>query len=147
MNNPNITIGKPTLKDVDTLWRWGEENWELWGDATYKWFTKKMLRLWIKDQRDDVFLVARAGDVLIGMCVTHVIRDWAFCFGLYVVPEYRKQGIASRMFQETDTRLKAIGVGSLSLLVDVKNERATEFYEHSGFMKGYKFYLMTKAVK
>ena len=48
-----MLITSPTLTDIDTLWHWGEENWELWGDDVNKWFTKEALKIWLSDPKDE----------------------------------------------------------------------------------------------
>lgn len=143
----DITITKPTLADVDTLWCWGEENWELWGDNKYKWFSKKTLFGWINEPKEDVLLVARDGARLVGMCMMSVIHDWAFCFGLFVEKTYRGKGIGKQLLAEAEKRLLSKGMRSYSLLVDIKNPKALKFYQREGLYTGYQFYLMTKELK
>lgn len=142
----NISISPVTLDDSEILWRWGEENWELWGDEKNKWFSKDSLAKWIRDPEDDVLLIARESGKPVGMCMTLVLRNWAFCVGLFVEPEYRNQKIGKRLLSEVYRRLKENNVESLLLLVDVKNEAAVRFYEREKFYKGYQFFMMTKDI-
>lgn len=142
-----IRIIPPTLADIETMWRWGQENWEMWGDEKNKWYSKKSLERWILDPKDDVLLVARDEDTLVGMCMVSVMRDWAFCFGLFVEKEHRGQGIGKQLLDEASKILDKKHVGSYSLLVDTKNMDAVRFYQREGFYKGYEFFLMTKDVK
>lgn len=142
-----ITITSAKLTDIDTLWKWGEENWELWGDAKYKWFSKRSLARWIEEPEDDILLVAKQNNCLVGMCITNVMRDWAFCYGLFVEKAYRKQGIGKLLLEETRKKLKEKGIESLTLLVDTKNTAALKFYKREGFYQGFNFYLMTKEIK
>jgi len=140
----SVIITSPTLSDIPTLWKWGEENWQLWGDEKYKWFSKKTITRWVTTPKDDVLLVARVGDKPAGMCFMSVMRDWAFCFGLYVDKGYRTKGIGKQMLIRAESQMKAKGVGSYGLLVDTKNAKAVKFYKREGLFQGYKFYLMTK---
>lgn len=142
-----ITFTSPSLEDIPTLWQWGEENWELWGDELGKWFSKKSLLKMLENPEDDIFLVARKNGQPIGMCMTTTIRDWAYCFALFVEENYRGQGIGKKLIDETHRQLKENGVESLILLVDVKNERAERFYLREGYRKGYGFHMMIKRLK
>jgi N-acetylglutamate synthase len=139
----NIQISQPTREDINVLWKWGEENWELWGDEKNKWFSKTSLERWIREPEDDILLVVRDGEKCIGMCIINVIRDWAFCFGLYVEKEYRGQGIGKQLLDTAELSLKKQHITSCLLLVDVKNSDAIRFYEREGFYTGFQFYLMT----
>ncbi len=78
------------------------------------------------------------------MCITNVIRDWAFCFGLFVETIYRNRGIGKKLLAKTVEQLKNQGVENLILLVDKKNNQARHFYLRENFYQGYEFYLMTK---
>lgn len=140
----NVIITSPSIKDILTLWKWGEENWELWGDEIGKWFSQKSLKKMLENPEDDIFLVSRKSGQLIGMCMTTTIRDWAFCYGLFVEEKHRGQGIGKKLIDKTSRLLKQKGVESLILLVDVKNERAEKFYLREGFRKGFGFYMMIK---
>ena len=140
----NISITSPVLTDIDTLWRRGEENWELWGDDVNKWFTKESLKIWLSDSKDDILLVVRDDKKLIGMCFTHVMPNWSFCFGLFVEKEYRGKSIGKQLISETEKRLKKKGIKNFTLLVDIKNDKALKFYLREGFYKGFPFYMMSK---
>lgn len=140
----NLNFSSPTITDIDTLYRWGENNWELWGDDKYKWYSKESLHRWITDPKEDVLLVAKDGSKLIGMCMMLHLRDWAFCAGLFVDKKYRRKGIGKKLVDEAGKRLKQKGVDNVILLVDVKNKEAEKFYTREGFYKGFQFHMMTK---
>ena len=140
----NVTITPVRIEDVDTLFRWGEENWELWGDEKNKWFSKASLKKWIQHPGDDVLLVARDNGRLIGMCMMSVLHDWAFCTGFFVEKDYREQGLGKRLLAQATRKLKAKEVQSIILLVDIKNESGIRFYEREKFYKGFQLFMMTK---
>lgn len=142
----NIIITSSTFADIETLWRWGEENWELWGDDKGKWFTKKHVTEWINNPNDDVLLVAKQGDTLIGMCMVLTLRDWSFCAGLFVEKEFRGQGVGKKLVDEAAHLLRQKGVDNFTILVDTKNDRAKKFYAREGFYEGYQFVMMTKSI-
>jgi GNAT superfamily N-acetyltransferase len=144
----DIIITTPTLKDVDTLVSWGENNWQLWGSQESKWYDKKALTQWINDPRDDIQLVARINGQLVGMCFTHVMCGWALCDGLYVTENFRSRGIGKLLIDKTTEILKTKpGVGNLSLLCDFENESGYSFYKSQHFSAGMKFIWMEKNFK
>ncbi len=147
MKKLNITITSPTLDDIDTLYQWGENNWQLWANNRSKWFTKKSLALWLSDPKEDILLVAKDNNKMVGMATTYILRDWAFCVGLYVEKNYRQLGIGKNLLDETIDRLIKKGVYTISLMCDEKNIDGLKFYKKFKFYKGFKFYWMEKMLK
>lgn len=138
-----MIINSPTLTDVHTMWKWGDENWQMWGDEVGKWCSKKTISLWITDPKDDVLLVVRDGKKLVGMCIVMVLRNWAFCIGLFVEEQYRGKGIGKQLLDKAHIKLKQKNIENMILLVDTKNEKALKFYKREGFTQGYPFHMMT----
>src|SRR4030042_1453632 len=124
----DIIITKPTLDDVDTVFRWGEENRELWGDPETKWYSREILKEWIEHPREDILLGARVDGKLAGMCFNNTMKNWAYCSGLYVDKPFRKMGTARKLVDETIIRLKKISVEALVFLVEDKNTEGMKFY-------------------
>lgn len=148
MNNfQTIQIRNASLEDLDTLWKWGEENWELWSDEKYRWFSKQSLKKLISDPKDDLLLVAKEGEKLIGMLFIYNLRDWAFCVGAFIIPSFRSQGIGKMLLKEAEEKLSEKGVESITLLIDIKNIKGLHFWKKMGFYEGYKFFFMTKELQ
>lgn len=141
-----IVIDNPTQKDVDTLWKWGEENPELWGDSESKWYPKDSLKKWIKNPREDILLVARIDGVLAGMCMTYTLTDWAYCAGLYVDSPYRKRGIAKLLVDKTVDKLKNYGIEAIVFLVEQNNYNGMQFYNKIRCKSGFMFKWMYKMI-
>jgi ribosomal protein S18 acetylase RimI-like enzyme len=141
-----IVITKPTLDDIETMFQWGENNWELWGNVESKWYSKSGLIQCIEQPRDDVQLIARVDSQLAGMCMTHVLQGWALCDGLYVAPEFRKLGIGKMLLAKTVEQLKKKNIEEFSLLCDVENNEGLAFYKKVGFREGMKFIWMYKTL-
>ena len=142
-----VIINSPTLADVDTLWMWGQENWELWGDPETKWYTKESLRIWIQNPRDDVLLVARISDSLVGLCFTCNLRSWSYCAGLYVDKAYRKLGLGKQLVEKTSELMFKKGIREIVFLADLKNKSGIDFYRKVGCKEGFKFLWMYKSFK
>jgi ribosomal protein S18 acetylase RimI-like enzyme len=99
--------------------------------------------------------IAEYGGEVIGMChafalaarvkgeVEHdpVLRPYAelelpgslYTAGLAVAPEFRNQGLGSRLLGAARREARARGIGGLSLLCFEQNEGARRLYERSGF--------------
>ena len=82
-----------------------------------------------KLQRDpDLFLVAETGGNLIGTVIGGFDGRRGLIYHLAVDARFRKQGIASLLMDEVESRLKAKGCLKCYLMVTVENENAVQFY-------------------
>jgi ribosomal protein S18 acetylase RimI-like enzyme len=142
----NITITNATLDDVDTLFRWGEENEELWSHQKTRWYPKESLRKRIKSPKNTILLVARVDGKLAGVCMVEIIRDWTYCSGLYIDTPFRRRGIGRLLMTEAIAQLKKKRMDGLDLLVEVDNDTALAFYNTHGFTKGHTFHWMYKSI-
>lgn len=141
-----IQITHATLEDVDTLFRWGEENEELWSHQKTRWYPKDSLRKRIKSPKNTILLVARVDGRLAGVCMVEIIRDWAYCSGFYIDKPFRRHGIGRLLMAEAIARLKKKGMDGLDLLVETDNTEAYAFYDDHGFTKGHTFHWMYKRI-
>ena len=58
-------------------------------------------------------------------------RGWVYA--LAVDPDHRRQGIASRLMNELERRLLALGCHKLNLQVRTQNTEVLELYRHLGY--------------
>ena len=87
-----------------------------------------------KLQRDpDLFLVAEAGDMLIGTVIGGFDGRRGMIYHLAVEAAYRQQGIGGLLMDELERRLKAKGCLKCYLMVTVENDHAMRFYERRGW--------------
>ncbi len=144
----DVIIEVPTVADIDQLCKWGNENWELWYDAQseHKWFSKKYMQNWIKNPKDDVLLVARKNGVLVGMCLTYVVHNWALCSELFVDLAYRGQGVGSLLLSKLEETVRPHGIETIQLFVNTHNHPAHGFYKKFGFTGRNKFLVMHKKI-
>lgn len=139
-----MTISPARLEDVDTLWRWGEENKELWGGEESKWYNKEELVSLIGKNREDLLFIARYGKAPVGMRLTRVFEGWAYLEALFVQKEYRGQKIGTMMVKETVDSLKNRHIRYLSIQPEVENKNALSLYSKLGFVQGFTFHWMDK---
>jgi len=77
--------------------------------------------------------VAVLGDTIIGyICVNYII-DEGHILNLAVHPDFRRQGIATKLLEDALNELKEIECRYLYLEVRVSNLEAKKFYECLGF--------------
>lgn len=131
-------------RDIDTLYRWGQENWQLWGSTRWKWYSRKSLKSVIAQPRNSVYLVAESGGKLAGMCFVENLLTWSFCVGLFVDATYRGKGIGKMLLDRGSKEMKNRGAGSIMLLVDTKNPKAKKFYLREGYTGDLRFLLLDK---
>ena len=80
-----------------------------------------------------LWLVALDGERLAGYVGSQTVMDESDMMNLAVHPDYRCQGIGSRLVDELIKELKKIGSQRLTLEVRVSNEPAKRLYDELGF--------------
>jgi ribosomal-protein-alanine N-acetyltransferase len=73
------------------------------------------------------------GDSIIGYICINYIMDEGHILNLAVHPDFRRRGIATKLFEDVLNELKEINCRYLYLEVRVSNLEARKFYEHLGF--------------
>ena len=81
-----------------------------------------------------VYLVARAGDKVIGHGGMHVVWEDAHVTNIAVLPQYRGQGIGEQMMRELLSRAAARGAQRITLEVRAFNTPAQSLYRKLGFV-------------
>ena len=79
------------------------------------------------------FLVAKDDDRVIGFAMCWFIMDECHIGNVVVHPDYRKQGIASKLLDELLKGCKEHGTNYLLLEVRASNENAQNLYKKYGF--------------
>jgi ribosomal protein S18 acetylase RimI-like enzyme len=73
-----------------------------------------------------------AGD-LAGYLVCRVVGDVAWAESLYVLPEYRRQGVASRLYAEAEKLAQDLGGDTLYNWVHPNNDPIIQFLQRRGY--------------
>ena len=100
----------------------------------------------INDGQKGTYLVARANDTPIGsLMVTREWSDWnnMWYWGIqsvYVLPEYRNQGVYRAMYTTLKDMAKENGVSQVRLYADRTNHSAQQVYQRLGMTESH--YLM-----
>lgn len=91
-----------------------------------------------RDERKGHYYVAEAkGTVIASLLITSEWSDWRnanvwWFQSVYVIPEYRRQGIFRLMYEYVKKEGLAEGIAGLRLYVDSGNLRAQQTYEAMG---------------
>lgn len=80
-----------------------------------------------------VAVIEWAGEV-VAFCKVDIVGDRGYLDELAVLPDYRGQGLGSRLMDWADSLFAERGVHRVELLVVVGNEGARRFYERHGFL-------------
>ncbi|MBC7784965.1 MAG: GNAT family N-acetyltransferase [Burkholderiales bacterium] len=106
----------------------------------------------IEDRSKALYLVALMGDRVVGqLMVTLEWSDWRngdiwWIQSVYVHPDFRKQGVFSRLHEQAEIEARAAGAVMLRLYVEEDNTRAQEVYLKQGIaMTSYR--VMEKGLK
>lgn len=81
----------------------------------------------------DLFLVAEADGCLIGSVIGAFDGRRGFIYHLAVAASFRGIGVASRLMDEVEARLRARGCLKCFLLVKNDNTEAEIYYQHHGW--------------
>jgi ribosomal protein S18 acetylase RimI-like enzyme len=112
------------------------ELWDHAGPGVHVGRSDTLAEIAKKVQRDpDLFLVAEAGDRLIGSVIGGYDGRRGLIYHLAVAVEYRQQGIGAALMDEVERRLKDKGCVKSYLLVVPGNEAAARFYEKRGWQE------------
>lgn len=79
-------------------------------------------------------VVAEQGGEIVAFCKADIVGVRGYLDELVVKPEYRGQGIGSKLMDWADSVFREHGVRQVELLVVVGNEDARRFYERRGFL-------------
>ncbi len=84
--------------------------------------------------RGDLWLAARAGDVLVGFAHGHPLEDGGYKLDkLYVDLDWQRHGIGGKLMTEMEVRARSHGCTRLVLRVNRQNQQAIDAYLKQGF--------------
>ena len=108
--------------------------WENVGDGIHLRVSDELDEIRKKIERDpNLFLVAQTGDAIIGTVLGGFDGRRGMMYHLAVLPAYRRKGIASRLVDALEEKLREKGCIRYYLLVTKDNQEAINFYEKRGW--------------
>jgi ribosomal protein S18 acetylase RimI-like enzyme len=79
------------------------------------------------------FLVGHLGGRVIATCMVGYEGHRGWINYLAVSPAWQRRGLATRMVQEAETRLRRIGCPKINCQIRASNAAVIDFYKHVGF--------------
>ena len=81
----------------------------------------------------ELFFVGEIGSDLVAACMAGYDghRGWIYYLG--VRPDLQRRGIAARMVEHAEGRLRELGCPKINLMVRKRNDAVISFYKHIGY--------------
>jgi Acetyltransferases len=137
-----IPADAPSIVDFQLKMAWETEHLALDPETV----TKGVKAVFAVPSRGQYYVADSSGKVVASLLITYEWSDWRNCTvwwfqSVYVVPEFRRQGIFRKMYTYVRKLSEDHDVAGLRLYVETKNERARKTYEALGMSsEHYSFY-------
>ncbi len=132
----------PAIIDFQEKMAWETEKMTL----VHETVTRGVNAVFSNPSRGEYYVAESDGRVVSSLLITYEWSDWRNCNvwwfqSVYVLPEFRRQGIFRKMYTFIKTRAEQEGVAGLRLYVESRNARAKKTYEALGMnSEHYSFY-------
>ena len=137
-------VRKAQEKDIDFIMNLSKKTPELNASKSDSWLPSKTeLLYWINDYKT-IFLVEENKGFLLAKLNS---SEWCMIDALSIDPNFRKQGIATKLLNQLDSILKEKKVEYISGLVLENFENSREFWKKKGFIEGKKLIWFEKELK
>jgi len=112
-------------------------------------YDREWVRNVLSKNRTNLVLIVEENKKIIAFLISHYLLDvkQAILNDIYVKPNYRKKGLASKLFNTYQNIIKKLGINLIIALVLTNNRKIQKFNEKYGFKKGNKFYFYYKKIK
>jgi GNAT superfamily N-acetyltransferase len=137
-----ILADAPFIADFQLKMAWETEKMELDPDVVIK----GVKAVFEDPSRGQYYVAEATGRVIASLLITFEWSDWRNCNvwwfqSVYVVPEFRRQGIFRNMYTHIKNIAEEQDIAGLRLYVETKNEQARKTYEALGMSsEHYSFY-------
>jgi ribosomal protein S18 acetylase RimI-like enzyme len=137
-----IPADTPSIIDFQQKMAWETESFKLDPETV----TKGVNAVFADHSRGQYFVAESTGKVIASLLITNEWSDWRNCNvwwfqSVYVIPEFRRQGIFSKMYTLVKEMAFKENIAGLRLYVETSNTRAKQTYEALGMSSGhYSFY-------
>jgi ribosomal protein S18 acetylase RimI-like enzyme len=135
-----METNKATIEDIPAILKIGMKVEAFRTREKDIFWTESQLRKWIEADQD-VLLTAKDNGKLVGFVLTslHTPTGKATWENLYVLPEYRGKGVASKLIDKMVEQLKQKGATYVFFAVNSNNKEELEYFVRRGFEKGFDF--------
>lgn len=140
-------IREMKISDIDFILKVGkiEKEFKV-SEKEGGFWNKEQLTAWI-NSKEDVMLVAEERNIIgFVMATLHKPTGKATFENMWVNPDFRRKGIATKMTKIMIRKLRENGAKYIFGMSKVENENIINFLMKEGFDKGYKFFWMGKKI-
>lgn len=144
----NIQIRNMTVNDAAQVLKLGRGQKEFTFEHQSFWL-EEQLNAWCQSE-NDVCLIAEVERKIVGFSLyaMHVPTKKVTWENLYIIPEMRKMGIASKLIEEGLKQVKGKGCGYIMGCVNASDkEDFVAYVEKFGFNKGHEMIWIDKVIK
>jgi RimJ/RimL family protein N-acetyltransferase len=133
-----VLISKYKVEDFEKL----VEMYASLDKEALKWglppYDRERITRWIQDLENNIILVARLHDKIIGHCGVHIVLHHIQYkgksdFGIYVHQDYQDKGLGTIMTSMAISLARERGLHRIELSVVADNKKAIHVYEKVGF--------------
>jgi len=141
IRNASLTDA-PAIIDFQQKMAWETEKMTLETET----ITKGVNAVFRDNSRGQYYVAETGGKVVASLLITYEWSDWRNCNvwwlqSVFVLPDYRRQGIFRKMYTYVRTQAEKQGIAGLRLYVETNNTRAKKTYEALGMSsEHYSFY-------
>lgn len=148
-----MRIRPALLDDFEELYDIGKNTLELRVSATEEFMDSDEFK-WSIINPNGCFLLAEEKKKIAGFIYANAKdverpfeHKYACLVYLVVVPKFRRQGIAKKLYLECERRLKKLGINNLYGWANAEgNGEIVEFMKKQGFLEGHKYIWMDKKI-
>jgi len=147
-----MNIRKATAKDFESLYQIGLDTPELKVSSGEDFMAKDEF-LQALESQDGTFLLAEDDDNPVGFIYAHrkdkpnMEKKWACIVYLVIKPEYRKQGIAQKLYDACLEELKQFGINCVYTWASSESDGGIiNFMKKNGFNEGHQYTWMDREI-
>jgi len=145
-----MKIRKATIADFEELYELAKNTPELICSADEEFMEADTFEAFITD-KNCVFLLAESKGKIAGFILAHtewvniIVKDkCAYICYLVVAPEFRKRGVATKLYSDCIKKLKSMGATAVYSWANAKGKEIISFYKKQGFAEGQKYLWMDR---
>jgi len=144
-----MKIRKGKMSDAKELLRILKETKELNGTEKEKAYTLKFVKGAITKPDRDLVLIAEENSKMAGFLMAELWKNkgYSFLVEIFVKPEFRKVGIASKLFEEYEKYCRKNNMTFINAMVLVSNKKMQKWCKKHKITKGDKVYFYEKELK
>ena len=144
-----MKIRKGKTSDLKELYSILNKAPELAVGGVKETYSKQWIKSVLSKNKTNLVLIMEDKREIIGFLISHYLIDvrQAILNDIYVKPNYRDRGVASKLFNEYKKIIRKLGINLITGLVLINNKKIQKFNKKWGFKRGNKFYFYYKRLK